>query len=328
MLTIITQTGCSSSQEVEPVSKEGFYLDTVCTISVYEQDGALDREKAETTIDKAYERCRELEKALSRTITSSDVSRINAAGGAWTEVGDDALAVIKAGIHYGEISDGAFDITIGPVSSLWDFEAQDPVVPAASDIEEALTHVDYRQIRIDGNRVRLTDPEAALDLGGIAKGYIADELADLLEEEGVTSAVVNLGGNIVTIGAKPDGTPFRIGIERPFTDRSEIVGSTALENETIVTSGIYERQFEKDGKLYHHVLDSETGYPADTDLEAVSLVAARGHSMDIDAMSTITLMKGKEAGKAFIEAQDGIEAVFIDDEDRTTMTDDMDYEAQ
>ena len=307
---IITQTACKNTKDVEPVSKEGFYLDTVCKISIYDMDGDLDKEKAEAAIDKAYKRCRELENTLSNTIESSEVSQINSAGGKWVTVGKDTLKVVKAGVKYGELSNGDFDITIGSVSGLWDFQSENPVVPEQSKITEALKHVNYKNIQFDGNKIRLADPQAKLDLGGIAKGYVADELTTLLEKEGVTSAVINLGGNISTIGGKPDGSPFIIGIEKPYTDRTEIIGTTTADNQTVVTSGIYERQFQKDGKIYHHVLSSKTGYPVETQLEAVSLVAKKGRSMDIDAMSTICLMKGVDGGKAFIKKQKGVEAVF------------------
>lgn len=307
---IITQTACKNTKDVEPVSKEGFYLDTACKISIYDMDGDLDKEKAEAAIDKAYKRCRKLENTLSNTIESSEVSQINNAGGKWVTVGKDTLKVVKAGVKYGELSDGDFDITIGSVSGLWDFQAENPVVPDQSKITEALKHVNYKNIQFDGNKIRIIDPEAKLDLGGIAKGYVADELTTLLEKEGVTSAVINLGGNISTIGGKPDGSPFIIGIEKPYTDRTEIIGTTTADNQTVVTSGIYERQFQKDGKIYHHVLSSKTGYPVETQLEAVSLVAKKGRSMDIDAMSTICLMKGVDGGKAFIKKQKGVEAVF------------------
>lgn len=307
---IITQTACNNTKDVEPVSKEGFYLDTVCKISIYDMNGDLDKEKAEAAINKAYKRCRELENTLSNTIESSEVSQINSAGGKWVTVGKDTLKVVKAGVKYGELSDGDFDITIGSVSGLWDFQSENPVVPEQSKITEALKHVNYKNIQFNGNKIRIIDPEAKLDLGGIAKGYVADELTTLLEKEGVTSAVINLGGNISTIGGKPDGSPFIIGIEKPYTDRTEIIGTTTADNQTVVTSGIYERQFQQNGKIYHHVLSSKTGYPVETQLEAVSLVAKKGRSMDIDAMSTICLMKGVDGGKTFIKKQKGVEAVF------------------
>lgn len=321
---IITQTACNNSTEVNPVEQEGYYLDTVCRVSVYEINGGLDEKEANAAIDAAYERCRALDKTLTRTVAASEVSRINAAGGAWVEIGSDTIAVLNAGIRYGALSDGRFDITIGTVSELWDFHSEDPKVPAQADLDEALRHVDYRKIEIDGNRVRLLDPAAKLDLGGIAKGYIADEMTKVLEEKGVTSAIVNLGGNIVAIGEKPGGGAFVVGIEKPYSDRTEIVGSTGAKNESVVTSGVYERQFKKDGKVYHHILSSETGYPVETDLDAVSLVAEKGRSMDIDAMSTIALVLGAEEGRKFLAAEK-IEAVFCLRDGSVKKTKGMDF---
>ncbi len=327
LLVIITQTGCNSNTDVEPVSKDNYFLDTTCSVSVYEISGGLDEDEANAAIDKAYDRCRELDKLLTNKKDTSDVGKINSAGGEWVTVGDDAITVIQAGIHYGDLSDGQFDITIGRVTDLWDFHSDDPKLPDEDDLAEAVKHVDYHNIEISGNQVRLLDPEAKIDLGGIAKGYVADEMRKVLQDEGVTSAVINLGGNIVTIGTKPDGSDFTIGIEKPFTDRQEIIGKTHIGEGTVVTSGIYERQFEIDGKIYHHILSPETGYPVTTDLEAVTLVTTDNSSMDSDAMSTICLMKGTKAAKKFIAQQDGIEAAFYGSDDSVSTTEGMDFEA-
>lgn len=310
VIVIITQTACQSSKDVEPISDEGFYLDTVCRISIYEIDGGLDKDKANKAIADGFKLCRSLENTLSNTIDSSEVSQINNAGGNWVSVGKDTMKVIKAGVKYGDLSGGDFDITIGSVTALWDFQATDPKVPDDALIKEALTHVNYKNIEFDGDKIRLTDPKARIDLGGIAKGYVADKVTELLEKKGVTSAVINLGGNVSLIGGKPDGSPFVIGVEKPYTDRTEVIGTTEAKDKTVVTSGIYERQFKKDGKIYHHVLDSHTGYPAETKLEAVSLVMDKGKSMDADALSTCTLMKGDKGGKTFLKSQKGVEAAF------------------
>lgn len=304
---IITQTACS--KETQAISEENYYLDTICTISIYDMEGGLNEEDAKAVLSLAWDRCRELEKHLSKTIQSSDIYKLNTASGAWVEVSDDTLAVIKSGLKYSELSDGDFDITIGGVTALWDFQSEEAKLPDQADLDEALLHVDYRNVQIDGNNVRLADPETQLDLGGIGKGYVADELTELLQNEGVSSAIINLGGNVVTLGNKPDADGFNIGIEKPYSDRKELIGSVNSANQTIITSGVYERQFELDGKVYHHVLSPKNGYPVETDLDAVSLVADIGHSADTDALSTICLLKGSRAGKVFIEKQ-GIPALF------------------
>lgn len=304
---IITQTSCSKA--AESFSSENYYLDTTCTLTIYEMKDSPSEDEANKVFKETWNLCRKLDKTLSRTVDASDVSKINNAGGEWVEVSDDALDVINAGIHYSELSGGAFDITIGTVTDLWDYHSDNPKVPEQSIIDEALTHVDYRNIQIDGNKVRLLDPNAKIDLGGIAKGYVADRIAEKMQDMGVTSGIVNLGGNVVTIGSKPGADGFKVGIEKPYSDRTENIGYVVSSNQTIVTSGVYERQFKVDDKIYHHILSSSTGYPVETDLDAVSLVTGIGHSMDADALSTICLIKGAEAGRSFIESQ-GIEAVF------------------
>ena len=307
-LIIITQTGCNS-KKIEPISDEGYYLDTVCQISIYDMEGGLDNKKAKSAIDDAFDLCRKLDKTLSNTVDASDISKINNSKGTWVEVSEDAINVIKAGIEYGKLSDGAFDISIGTVTSLWNFHTDNPTLPKENELEEALTHVDYRNIEIDGKMVRIKDPDARLDLGGIAKGYIGDRLADRLKKSGVKSGIINLGGNIITIGKKPDGKKFIIGVEKPFSDRSETVGSVKVNDKTVVTSGVYERQFEKDGVLYYHVLDARTGYPVKTDLDSASLVMEYGHSMDADALSTICLMKGSESALEFLDSREDVKGV-------------------
>jgi thiamine biosynthesis lipoprotein len=188
--------------------------------------------------------------------------------------------------------------------------------------------VDYKAVRIDGNQVTLADPEAEIDLGGIAKGYVADRVCEKLEECGVTGAIVSLGGNVDCLGSKPDGKKekdFVVGIEAPYSDKSEIVGSTPASDRTVVTSGVYERFFTFQGREYHHILDPETGYPVDSDVLGVSIAAARGKSADCDALATICLILGSEKGMALIESMDGFEALFITRENKILTTDGFDF---
>ena len=305
----------------EPVSDDGFFLDTVCSVSVYRmKDGSGEvreagevESEANAAIAEAFELCGDLEDLLSRTRKGSDISRINSAQGGWTEVSETTADIIRRGMEYSQMSDGAFDITIGGVTKLWDFHAEDDEakLPDEKKLAEAVKHVNYRGIAIEGNKVRLTDPEAELDLGGIAKGYIGDRMTELLEQKGVVSATVNLGGNVICIGSKTDEEDFVVGVETPFSDRTEIIGKINASDKTLVTSGVYERRIEIDGRTYHHILDTKTGMPAETDLDAVTLIADKGRSADIDAMSTICLIKGSEEGKSFIEGVDGVEAVFV-----------------
>ena len=316
---IITQTGCSS--EVKTVSKDNYYLDTTCTLTVYETEDGLDETIANEAIDKAYELCALLDKTVSKTVEVSDIAKINSAGGQWVQVSDYTIELLHGGLKYSELSDGVFDITVGRLTDLWDFHAEEPVLPDEDDLADAVKHVGYEMVQIDDNKARLTDPASKIDLGGIAKGYIGDRMAEVLENNGVTSAIVNLGGNIICIGSKPGADGFNIGVEAPFTDRTEIVGSIEVADKTLVTSGVYERMFEIDGKIYHHILDTKTGYSVDSDLNAVTLIADKGKSMDCDAMSTICLIKGYQDARKFIESQEGVEAVFVLKNGDVKMTD-------
>lgn len=339
---IITQTGCSGASggtgagdAAEPVTGENYLLDTICNISIYAMrddanggkavlPAAEMQDDAESAISDAFALCASLDKTLSRTQAASDVSKINDAGGEWVEVSDTTIELVEAGLEYSELSDGDFDITIGGAAELWDFHAdpEDAALPDPGALAEAVRHIDYNNVEISGNKIRIKDPEARMDLGGIAKGYIGDRMTELLEEKGVVSGIVNLGGNVICIGSKyiaGDNSEddeagmqdFVIGVEAPFSDRTEIVGTVNGRDCTLVTSGIYERKIEVDGKLYHHILSTETGYPVDTDVISVTLKASKGMSMDVDALSTTCLIKGSREAIKLIESIDGIEAVLI-----------------
>ncbi|WP_249304410.1 FAD:protein FMN transferase [Jutongia hominis] len=218
--------------------------------------------------------------------------------------------IVKKGLEYSKKSDGRFDIAIEPVSSLWDFTVKKPTVPDEQKIEKALAYVDYQKIALDDQKLTFQMPGMGIDLGGIAKGFIADELKAYLEKKGVKSAVIDLGGNVLCIGQKDPKTPFHIGIQQPFADRNETIAAVSVDGLSIVSSGIYERYFKtKDGTLYHHILNPKTGYSYDNDLMAVTILSKK--SVDGDGLSTSCFAMGKKEGLAFINNIDGVEAVFI-----------------
>lgn len=320
---IITHTACGGE---EPVSKSDFCLDTACDIAIYDD---MKKSDAEDILEEAFALMRDYENLLSRTVSGSDVAKINEAGGKVTKISKDTAEVIEMAGKVSAASGGVFDITIGKVTDVWDFKSEKPQVPNESELTSALLHIDYQNIAISGDKITLKDPEAEIDLGGVAKGYIADKVCEFLEEKGVTSAVINLGGNVVAIGEKSESTPWTIGIERPFTDRTEIIGTIQVTDATVVTSGIYERNFEENGVIYHHILDPATAYPAKTDLEAVTITAVKGNSGLCDAISTACLILGKDKAVSFIEKmQDkfpkaGLEAAFIDNNGNIVQTDGM-----
>ncbi|MEG0391287.1 MAG: FAD:protein FMN transferase [Anaerovoracaceae bacterium] len=319
LLIIITQTACGAK---EPVSESGFYLDTNCTITIY----GMSEKQGRAIAKEALSLCQDYDRLLSKTVKGSDVDRINSAKGSPVEVSDETLSIIKNSIALSEDSEGAFDITVGRLTDLWDFQSGEGVVPAAEAIQLALETVDYRQIKIDGNWISLGNPEAKIDLGGIAKGYISDKVAERLVDKGVSRGIVNLGGNVVTIGEKEQDTPWSVGIERPYSDRSQTIGVVSAKDKAVVTSGIYERMFVLEGKTYHHILDPKTGYPVENEVEAVTIVGPRGTAMECDGYSTVCLLLGEEQGRSFIEKKQGVEALFVDKEDKISKTSGMEFQ--
>lgn len=306
-ITIISQTGCV--KKTEPVTKESFYFDTICQVTVYDMKD-MSEENAKAVIDKAFSQCEKYEKLLSKTKKGSDIYKINHAGGKAVGCSDITLEVIKKGLRYSKLSNGKFDITIGKAQDAWDFHSKKAKPPTSAKLAEAMKYVNYKQVEIKGNRVRMGTSKGEIDLGAIAKGYIADGIAKYLKKEGVTSAIISLGGNIECIGNK-GGKPFNIGIEKPFSERSEIVGACDMDNGTIVTSGTYERYIEYKGKKYHHILNSKTGMPVESDVLGVSVKSGFGGSADCDGLSTTCLILGSKEGKKLIESMEGFEALFI-----------------
>ena len=185
---------------------------------------------------------------------------------------------------------------------------------ASDTIAEAVSHVDYSKVDINGNTITLKDPKAGIDLGAIAKGYIADQVKTYLKRQGVKHAIINLGGNVDVIGTKPDGSKYNIGIQKPFDESGEAITSVKLKDQTVVTSGIYERYFKKNGKLYHHILDPRTGYPCENNLYSVSIIT--DSSTKADALSTTCFLLGYKKGMKLIEQMDGVDAIFITDDEK------------
>lgn len=223
-------------------------------------------------------------------------------------ISEDLAALLSKGLAVTRESNGAFDIAIAPLTSLWDFTAEDPKVPDDSDIQNALPLCSSDGITIDGQDISLPSDGIQFDVGAIAKGYIADRLKDFLVKKGVNSAIINLGGNVLCIGSKPDGTPFKVGIQKPFADRNETEAVMDITGKSVVSSGIYERCFKQDGKLYHHILNPKTGYPYDNGLISVTIISDQ--SVDGDALSTTCFALGLDEGLKFAEKK-GVQAVFI-----------------
>lgn len=312
VLSLFLLSGCSKDQTNQTLTYTDSLFDTVISVQIYGSDD-------ESLIEHCKEICTKYDDMFSNTKDDSEISKINNAKGQAVEVSDDTISLLKTAIHYGDISGGAFDVTISPVSSLWDFQAEDPEIPDATDIQSALTHVNYKNIQINGNQVSLTDPEAAIDLGGIAKGYIADQLKDYLESQGIEHAMINLGGNVLAIGKKPDGSDYNIGIQKPFDTTGDPITSAKIADQSVVTSGDYQRYFKKNGKIYHHILNPSTGYPYDNGLSSVTIIT--DSSVNADALSTTCFALGLDDGMKLVNNTDHVEAVFITSDDKLHYSD-------
>ena len=307
MTIALLLTGCASA-EAKKESAVGFYLDTVITLTAYVEDVSV--------LKDALEECGRYEALLSRTIEGSDVWRVNHAEGQPVKVSRDTIEIIEAARRVSEMSGGAFDITIAPASTLWDFTSGENKLPDAQALKAAAEMVDYARVQVDGDTVTLP-AGMMIDLGGIAKGYIADAVKQYLIDRGVKSAILSFGGNIVAIGTKPDGSPWKVGIQDIDKPTGEYMAVAQNFGGSTVTSGIYERGFEVDGKYYHHILDAHTGWPVDNELASVTIFS--DSSMLGDALATAAFALGTDGGMALIESIDGVEAAFIA-RDRTIHT--------
>ena len=332
-------TGCGNITDADtsttgnqPISISSIKLNTAVQITIYDsQDKSL--------LDDCLALCDRYELIFSRTNEKSELYKLNhrkdvsdgdfstdgqttpypVSGTADTwHISEDLAALLSQGLSITRESDGAFDIAIAPLTSLWDFTAEDPRVPDDAAIQKALPLCSSDGVTIDGQDITLPSDDIQFDVGAIAKGYIADRLKDFLMKKGVKSAIINLGGNVLCIGSKPDGTPFKIGIQKPFADRNETEAVMDITGKSVVSSGIYERCFKQDGKLYHHILNPQTGYPYDNGLISVTIISDQ--SVDGDALSTTCFALGLEDGLKFAEKK-GVQAVFITEDYELHYTD-------
>ena len=288
-------------------------FDTVLKFTLcMDDEGAGFRRKAAGIFDELQTLCARYERLFSRTLPLSDISRINDAQGKAVCVSHETAQLVAAALSYCRKSGGVFDISAGCVTKLWDFKQG--ISPDDASVQRAIRHIGWRNIHVFQKDaiwyIQLGDAQAALDLGGIAKGWIADELGKHLTESGVSNYLINLGGNILTHGCNAQGKPWVIEVASPFSQPSErmLIRST---KGSIVTSGTYERCFRKNGVLMHHVLDPQTGYPVITDAVSATIICER--SVDAEGFSTTALALGVDEGLAFCKAQPEIvSALFID----------------
>ncbi len=306
MICLIMGISCTrQSFAGKYIEQSQFLLDTVTTIKIYNY-------RDEKLLTDAFGRIAAFEKELSRYHFESDVSKINNAdAGTLVKTGSNVIQILSTAIRYAEISGGAFDPSIGPLVDLWGFGRKNPQIPSAQELKRVLPLVNFREIHINSEteEAGFNKPEMRLDLGGITKGWIADEIARYLIDNGAEHFIIDLGGNVRLAGGKPDGASFVIGLQDPFNDRGSYMGLLTLKEGSIITSGVYERYFEIDGIRYHHILDTKTGYPVENMLASVTIISP--YSMDGDALSTAIFALGLQAGLEMVMNLKDIEAVFI-----------------
>ncbi len=296
---------CSPKAEKQ-ADMEEVVLGTFGSMRVF----ATSTKKGEAAMEKAFQRIKDIENKMSTSIEESFIHQINEkAGKEAVEVDDDTLFVIKEALSYEDVTNGAFNIGIGSLIDLWGIGKEWQKIPTSEEIQEALKHMDIDQLEIKDHHIYLKDANMMLDLGGIAKGYAVDEAAKTLRESGIESGFVNMGGDIYALGTKEDGSPWMIGIQNPEIGSNGVMAKLPLSNQSIVSSGDYERYFIEDNVHYHHILDPETGYPTDNRLSSVTVVSEK--AIDGDVLSTAVFVMGLEKGLLFLEELEDIEGVII-----------------
>lgn len=302
LLSTLTFSGCANSQE--PVQRLFYAMDTAMQLTAYGK-------QAEPAINAAVQRVNEIEALSSAYISGSDVAKINAAAGkAAVVVSPEVLKMIRTAVQYGQKMEGAFDITVGPLISLWGIGTDHQKIPSPEEIQKALTLVGLDDIQINESEssVLLTKPGMSIDLGGIAKGFAADEILRIFREYGIDSALINLGSSsIYALGTKPNGDPWTVAIRHPRKD-GEYLCVVQLTDQALATSGDYERYFIKDGKRYHHIFDPATGYPAEAGVMSAT-VAIDGKTenccMLADLLTKAAFVSGTDRGFAVVDGFEG-----------------------
>lgn len=318
MLVLLSLIGCSQKQTASsntPLKRTEVLMGTTVSVALYDhQDEAI--------LDEVFDLVKTLENELSLNKESTLLTDLNASSGKGPhKVNDILFDIIQKGLYYSDLTHGSFDVSVGPLVKLWSIGLPEARVPSDEEIQAVLPLINYENIVLDeaDSTIFLTEPHMQIDLGGIAKGYTADAIAKLLIDRGVEHALIDLGGNVYALGTKVDGSSWKIGIQDPFESRNNIVGYISIANQSIVTSGIYERYLEADGKKYHHILNPDTGYPFDNEIAGITIVSDA--SIDGDALSTSVFSKGLEEGLEFVKSLPNIDAIFITKDEKVYITD-------
>jgi len=321
LLVIVLLSGCVQETEAtetalnkSPYKETAFLMGTVVTVRIYDQD-------KEQVLESVFDRIYSLTEQIDAGETDSEIDKINLAAGVEpVKVSADIYELVALGKEHSTHADGTFDISIGPLTSLWHIGYDDARKPEQAEIDAVLSFIDYNKIELNNEEqtVFLKEKGMKLDLGAIAKGFITDEVKEVMQEHDVKSAIIDLGGNIFVIGTNSNGDKWNVGIQDPFSPRGETVGKLKAKDQSIVTSGVYERFLEVDGVKYHHLLNPKDGYPFMNDIAGVSIITDR--SVDGDALSTAVFSKGLKDGMEYIESIKGAEAIFISNDKKVYTT--------
>ncbi len=305
-------TGCGGEQKVSSQSSQVFAMDTVMLLTVYGDQAQQGLDQAEQTIQK-------LEKLWSATDENSEIWALNHSGGNWVELSEDTREILSRGLELCALTDGALDLTAYSAVQAWGFPTGAYRVPDEAELEQLVGTIDYTQVELDDNQARLPE-DMSLDLGAVAKGRLGEVLSQDLKELGVTSALLELGGNIQTVGTKPDGSRWRVGIQDPNSQEGGYLAIVEVADQAVVTSGDYQRYFEQDGQTYCHIMDPATAAPADSGVDSVSIVGSDGTVCD--ALSTALFVMGEEKGAQFWKdhPEMDFEAIFVSQDGSIAVT--------
>jgi len=308
-VVIVMISGCKSNTVPEDFQKKTIYaLNTIITIDLMDQG-------TEILMNKLVARIHEIEADISSKLSTSQLAEIEKnAGKNYVPVSEDTYRIIEKALEFAKLSKGKFDPTIGPIIRLWGIGTEEAKVPTSEEIKTALTYVDYQKVHLneEDKSVYLEKAGMSLELGGIAKGYVADALIQLLEAAGTTRAMLSLGGNIYAYGEKTEKRFWRVAIQNPYGEPGSYFGYLEVKNKTVVTSGAYERYLEVKGKRYAHIFNALTGYPVEGEVISVTVVGE--NSMAADALSTILFTLPIEEGLTLIEDMPELECIYVDKE--------------
>ncbi|MBA9088341.1 thiamine biosynthesis lipoprotein [Fontibacillus solani] len=296
----------TQSQVVQPLSETYFIFDTIVNVKIY------DNRATKQNLEDVEALLKDIDQKINRQLEGSEIYKVNENSGiAAVQVSEETYNLLAKAMDYAKRTNGMFDPAIGNLVSLWNIGHEGAHVPEPEEIAEAQKLCDYRKIELNeaNHEIYLQEKGMSIDLGSIGKGYATDKIYEYLADQGFNSAIIDLGGNVYAMGQKPGNLPWNIGIQDPDQERGNPIGTIKVEDKTIVTSGIYERFFIEDGKLYQHILDPRTGYPVDNGISSVTIVT--NSSTNADALSTTLFVLGIEDGLKFIENTEDTEALFI-----------------